>query len=170
MTSNERKILECIWNHGGEAHIHLVNSKTGFSSDYSRFLCHALKEAGHLEFRDRNFCQLSEKGHAYFQDYNDAEVIAAGSRLQDDIAKDEPSEEETKESQEVKPEKQEEDKDGEEDVPVNDVKHAEEETEKSTANPIDSMGLMIKRFIGLFKGSIESSASGHAAHGTTRNS
>ncbi|MEK6869600.1 MAG: hypothetical protein AABX74_05180 [Nanoarchaeota archaeon] len=163
-------------------------------------MCHALKEAGHLEFRDRNFCQLSEKGHAYFQDYNDAEVIAAGSRLQDDIAKDEPIEEETKESQEVKPEKQEEDKDfekkldepsstkdeddkgkadptstpptgeGEEDVPVNDVKHAEEETEKSTANPIDSMGLMIKRFIGLFKGSIESSASGHAAHGTTRNS
>ena len=98
MTSNERKILECIWNHDGEAHIHLVNSKTGFSSDYSRFLCRALKEAGHLEFRDRNFCQLSEKGHAYFQDHNDAEVIAASSALQDDIAKDEPSEEETKES------------------------------------------------------------------------
>ncbi len=57
MTSNERKILECLWNHGGEVHVHLISSKTGFSSDYSLFLCRSLEKAGHLEFINPNICQ-----------------------------------------------------------------------------------------------------------------
>lgn len=67
MTLNERKILECIWNHGGKAHIGLLGSKIGFSSDYSRFLCLALKRSGHLEFADANVCYLLTQGRNHFQ-------------------------------------------------------------------------------------------------------
>lgn len=90
MTSNERKILECIWNHGGEVDIRLISDKTGLSSDYSGFLCRALQSAGHLELSGHAFCRLSEKGHKYFQDRDNIGVIALSSLPQEESS-DEPA-------------------------------------------------------------------------------
>jgi len=67
MTSNEQKILECIRTYGGKARIGFLGSKTGFSSDYSRFLCRTLKRSGHLEFVETNVCHLLTKGCSHFQ-------------------------------------------------------------------------------------------------------
>ena len=81
MTSNERKILECIWSEGGEAHVHLISSKTGFSSDYSQFLCRALRKSGYLEFLSYNICRLSKIGRKYFQGSDDTIITTAVASL-----------------------------------------------------------------------------------------
>ena len=82
MTSNERKILECIRNHGREVHVQHVAHRTKFSSGYSLFLCHSLEKAGHLEFINPNLCKLAKKGYGYFQDHAgivEVVAMAAGS-------------------------------------------------------------------------------------------
>ena len=88
MTSNERKILECIWNHGGEVDIRLIGDKTGLSSDYSQYLCRALESAGHLELSGYAFCRLSERGQKYFQDRDNVGVIVVSFAPQEEPVRD----------------------------------------------------------------------------------
>ncbi len=172
MTSNERKILECVWNHGGEVDIRLISDKTGLSSDYSQYLCRALKSAGHLKLSCHAFCRLSKKGYKYF-DENIEEAKKDQEGLSEPVVQQ--KEDIEKELEELLPnEDEDENKDDEnaareteENVPRNDIKHEEEATEKRIVNPIDnSIGLMIKRFVGLLKGSIKVPESGNVAHGT----
>lgn len=84
MTSNERKNLECIWNHGGKAHVQYIAHRTKFSSGYSLFLCRSLEKAGHLEFINPNVCKLVEKGYGHFQDHTGIEVVVASSTPQEE--------------------------------------------------------------------------------------
>lgn len=84
MTSNERKILECIRNRGGKAHIQHVAHRTKLSSSYSLFLCRSLAKAGHLEFVNPTVCQLAEKGYEHFQDHAGIEVVVASSIPQEE--------------------------------------------------------------------------------------
>lgn len=226
MTSNERKILECIWDHGGKAHIQHVAHKTKLSGSYSLFLCSSLAKAGHLEFVNPSVCQLAEKGYGHFQDHVGIEVVVASSTPQeestDDPAlsgaisddKDDEFQEdenigEAHKDQEVRPdpaaqqgdygagEKREGDIDKKlkelfpnkdedegktdfnppagdgdatqetkENVPGNDTKPDQEGTAKPAVSPIDSIGLMIKMFLGLLKRPIKVLESGNAAQGT----
>lgn len=105
MTSNERKIVKCLWEAKGKAHIPLIARETGFTQDYARMLGRSLERARYIRFTDMNLCHLLTKGRARFQDnapLHDsspevvvASVAAPAISVGDDIAEDSaPKEEE----------------------------------------------------------------------------
>ena len=67
MTSNERKIIRCLWDMKGEANIRAVSDACGLTSDYTRLLCKSLARSGHLKLVDANACRLLEKGRSRFE-------------------------------------------------------------------------------------------------------
>ncbi len=76
MTSNERKILCCLWDAKGKTNIQCLASKTSLSNDYTRLLCSSLARAGYIKFNDINNCYLLTKGRNRFQNI---EVVAASA-------------------------------------------------------------------------------------------
>ncbi len=67
MTSNERKIIECVWKLKGKTNIKSVSNACGLSADYIRILCKSLDRAGYLKFENTNVCHLLKKGWDRFE-------------------------------------------------------------------------------------------------------
>lgn len=67
MTSNERKILRCLWDTKGEATIRVVAQQIGFSHDYTRLISNSLARAGYIKFADAHTCCLLKKGWRRFE-------------------------------------------------------------------------------------------------------
>ncbi len=86
MTSNERKIVKCLWDEEGRMHIQVIAQKTGISSDYARLLCRSLERGGYLKFADVNVCCLLTKGRNRFQD---EEITDSDKKSEDENKQDE---------------------------------------------------------------------------------
>lgn len=67
MTSIERKILKCLWDAKGRAHVNAVSRNVGIGTDYTRLICRSLARAGYLKFADASVCYLLTKGRNHFQ-------------------------------------------------------------------------------------------------------
>lgn len=67
MTSNERKILKCLWDTKGQANIRVVAQQMGFSYDYARLISNSLARAGYVKFADANTCCLLKRGYKRFE-------------------------------------------------------------------------------------------------------
>lgn len=67
MTSNERKLLKCLWDEEGKVPLRLVAERAGFTADFARLLCGALARSGHIKLVDANTCYLLKRGRARFQ-------------------------------------------------------------------------------------------------------
>ena len=42
MTTNELKVLEIIWDWGGEASVDIIAREAGISTNYARLICESL--------------------------------------------------------------------------------------------------------------------------------
>lgn len=73
MTSNERKIIKCLWEAKGRTRVQALAQSAGFSSDYTRLLCRSLARGGYLKFADANACYLLTRGRNLFQDNGPAD-------------------------------------------------------------------------------------------------
>ena len=62
MTTNELKVLEIIWDWGGEASVDIITREAGISLDYARILCESLKKEGCIDFAYSKLCKLKSKG------------------------------------------------------------------------------------------------------------
>ena len=62
MTTNELKVLEIIWDWGGEASVDIIARETGISLDYARILCESLKKEGCIDFSYSKLCKIKSKG------------------------------------------------------------------------------------------------------------
>lgn len=62
MTTNELKVLEIIWNWGGEASVDIVARETGTSIDYARLICESLAKEDCIEFLHSKLCKIKSKG------------------------------------------------------------------------------------------------------------
>lgn len=66
MTSNERKIINCLWETKEKTHIRLITQKANLSSDYARLLCRSLARSGHIKF-ENDLAHLLKKGRSRFE-------------------------------------------------------------------------------------------------------
>jgi len=62
MTTNELKVLEVIWNWGGEASVDIIAREAGISIDYARLLGESLKKEGCIDFLRSKLCKIRSKG------------------------------------------------------------------------------------------------------------
>jgi len=62
MTSNELKVLEVIWNWGGEASVDIVAREVSISLDYARLICESLVKEDCIEFLHSKLCKIKSKG------------------------------------------------------------------------------------------------------------
>lgn len=62
MTTNELKILEIIWDWGGEASVDIIAREIGISIDYARLLCESLGREGCIDFLGSKLCKIKSKG------------------------------------------------------------------------------------------------------------
>ncbi|PIU10573.1 hypothetical protein COT27_02400 [Candidatus Kuenenbacteria bacterium CG08_land_8_20_14_0_20_37_23] len=62
MTTNEQKILEIIWNWGGEAPVDIIAREAGISIEYTRLLCEELGEKDYVNFLHTKLCKIKSKG------------------------------------------------------------------------------------------------------------
>ena len=62
MTTNEQKILEIIWNWGGEAAVDIIAREAGISIEYTRLLCEELGEKDYVNFLHTKLCKIKSKG------------------------------------------------------------------------------------------------------------
>ena len=62
MTTNEQRILEIIWNWGGEASVDIITREAGISLDYARILCESLKRESCIDFSYSKLCKIKSKG------------------------------------------------------------------------------------------------------------
>lgn len=62
MTANESKILEIIWNWGGEASIDIIAREAKVSIDYARLFCNGLAKEGYIDFLHLKLCKIKDKG------------------------------------------------------------------------------------------------------------
>jgi hypothetical protein len=62
MTTNELRVLEIIWDWGGEASVDTIARKTGISLDYARILCESLKKEDCIDFVYSKLCKIKSKG------------------------------------------------------------------------------------------------------------
>lgn len=123
MTSNERKIIKCLWDEKGKTRVQTIAQRTGFSSDYTRLLCRSLERGEYLKFVDANVCCLLTKGRNRFQGsdpivttaqhdstVNAEPVVVSISERDKDSSKDDTSDNEPdnsgEEMEEAKPEEQ----------------------------------------------------------------
>lgn len=66
MTSNERKIINCLRKIKGETHVRMIAQKANLSSDYARLLCRSLARSGHIKF-ENDLAYLLKKGRSRFE-------------------------------------------------------------------------------------------------------
>lgn len=62
MTTNELKVLEVIWNWGGEASVDIIAREIGISIDYARLLGESLKKEGCIDLEGSKLCKIRSKG------------------------------------------------------------------------------------------------------------
>ena len=62
MTTNELRVLEIIWDWGGEASVDIIARAAGVSIDYARLLCESLKREGCIDFSYSKLCKIKSKG------------------------------------------------------------------------------------------------------------
>ncbi len=62
MSGTELKVLEIIWNWGGEASIATIAREARISTDYARLICQNLERNDYIDFRHSKMCFLKGKG------------------------------------------------------------------------------------------------------------
>lgn len=62
MTTNEQKVLEVIWDWGGEASINIITRQIRTSIDYARLICESLDKEGYIDFLHAKLCKIKSKG------------------------------------------------------------------------------------------------------------
>lgn len=62
MTTNELRILEIIWDWGGEASVDSIAREARISLDYTRLLCESLDKEGYIDFLYSKLCKIKSKG------------------------------------------------------------------------------------------------------------
>lgn len=71
MTTNELRILEIIWDWGGEASVDIIARTAGVSIDYARLLCESLSRGNHIDFLNFKLCKIRRKGKLEIIKYRD---------------------------------------------------------------------------------------------------
>ena len=62
MSGTELKILEIIWDWGGEASIDTIARGAGISTEYARLICQNLGRNNYIDFLRSKLCLLRGKG------------------------------------------------------------------------------------------------------------
>lgn len=62
MSGTELKVLEIIWNWGGEASVDTVAREVRISTDYARLICRDLERNDYIDFTHSKLCHLRGKG------------------------------------------------------------------------------------------------------------
>jgi Mn-dependent DtxR family transcriptional regulator len=62
MSGTELKILEIIWNWGGEASIDTIAREARISTDYARLICQNLGRNNYIDFTHSKLCFLRGMG------------------------------------------------------------------------------------------------------------
>lgn len=62
MSSTEDKVLEIIWDFGGEASVSTITKELKITPDYTRLICRDLLRNGYIDFSHSKICHLKNKG------------------------------------------------------------------------------------------------------------
>ncbi|MCG2688580.1 hypothetical protein L6250_03025 [Candidatus Parcubacteria bacterium] len=62
MTTNELKVLEIIWDWGGEVSVDIITRQARISLDYARLVCKSLDKEGYIDFLHSKLCKIKSKG------------------------------------------------------------------------------------------------------------
>ena len=62
MSGTELKILEIIWNWGGEASVETIAREARISTDYARLICQNLGRNDYINFSHSKLCRIRGKG------------------------------------------------------------------------------------------------------------
>jgi len=62
MSGTELKVLEIIWDWGGEASIDTIAREAGISTEYARLICNNLGRHDFIDFLHSKLCVLRGKG------------------------------------------------------------------------------------------------------------
>ena len=62
MTTNELRVLEIIWNLGGEASLDTIARSAGISTEYARLICNNLGRHDYIDFLHSKLAVLRGKG------------------------------------------------------------------------------------------------------------
>jgi Mn-dependent DtxR family transcriptional regulator len=62
MSSTEDKVLEIIWDFGGEASVSTITREARITPDYARLICRDLLRNGYIDFSNFKVCYLKNKG------------------------------------------------------------------------------------------------------------
>lgn len=62
MSGTELKVLEIIWNWGGEASVDTIAREVGISTEYARLICNNLGRHDYIDFLHSKLCLLRGRG------------------------------------------------------------------------------------------------------------
>ena len=62
MSGTELKVLEIIWDWGGEASVDTIAREVRISTDYARLICQNLGRNNYIDFAHSKLCFLRGKG------------------------------------------------------------------------------------------------------------
>jgi len=62
MSGTELKVLEIVWDWGGEASINTIAKEARISTDYARLICQNLERNNYIDFLHSKLCVLRGKG------------------------------------------------------------------------------------------------------------
>ncbi|MEW6407892.1 MAG: hypothetical protein AB1465_04335 [Patescibacteria group bacterium] len=62
MTTNEQKVLEIIWDWGGETSVDIIAREAGISLDYVRLICESLEREHCIDFLHSKLSKIKSKG------------------------------------------------------------------------------------------------------------
>jgi len=62
MSGTELKVLEILWNWGGEASIDTIAREARISTDYARLICNNLGRHDYIDFTHSKMCFMKGKG------------------------------------------------------------------------------------------------------------
>lgn len=62
MSGTDLKVLEIIWDWGGEASLDTIAREAGISTEYARLICNNLGRHDYIDFLHSKLCFLQGKG------------------------------------------------------------------------------------------------------------
>ena len=62
MSGTELKILEIVWDWGGEASVNIITREANISIDYARLICESLARESCIDFSRSKLCNIKDKG------------------------------------------------------------------------------------------------------------
>lgn len=62
MTTNELRVLEIIWDWGGEASVDIIAREANISINYARLICQSLGREDCIDFLHSKLCKMKSKG------------------------------------------------------------------------------------------------------------